>query len=59
MAKVRAPNSNHAQNAHYCSCGKVVWGNGGKVGHENSHKRRQDGHDWITPDEWRAMKARA
>ena len=55
MAKVRAANSNHAMNGHYCSCGKVVWGNGGKAGHQNSHKRKQDSHAWLTKEEWAQM----
>lgn len=39
----------HAKHAHYCSCGKVVWGNGGKAGHAYMHERRQDGHGFIGP----------
>ena len=49
-AKARA----HAKREHYCSCGKVVWGNGGKSSHAAMHARRHDGFHRITPEVWRA-----
>lgn len=35
-AKARA----HAKHAHFCSCGKVVHGNGGKAAHQAMHERK-------------------
>lgn len=37
----------HAKHIYYCSCGKVVSGNGGKASHEYMHERRGDLHSWI------------
>ena len=49
----------HANHAHYCSCGKVVNGNGGKAGHEYMHERRKDGHTWLTRAAWLARQEEA
>lgn len=55
----RAKARRHAERAHYCSCGKVVWGNGGKSSHAAMHARkgdgyvrgvRPDGHGYISRD---------
>lgn len=48
----RAMRRQHAVHAHYCSCGKVVHGNGGKAGHGYMHARHADGHRWITSRTW-------
>ena len=55
--------SAHARHGHYCSCGKVVFGNGGKASHEAMHVRRRDwkhgpqgafatGFHWLTHTAW-------
>ena len=56
----RAKASRHATRAHYCSCGKIVRGNGGKASHAHAHETRGewrargeplgDKHGWITSD---------
>lgn len=38
----------HARHAYYCSCGKIVHGNGGRASHADMHERREDGHRFIT-----------
>jgi hypothetical protein len=38
----RARASRHAQRSHYCSCGKIVRGNGGEAAHKEMHLRRQE-----------------
>jgi hypothetical protein len=47
--------SAHAKHPYYCSCGKIVFGNGGKAGHAYMHERRTDGHRWIGQSQWRAQ----
>lgn len=42
----------HTKHAHYCSCGRVVFGNGGKAGHGYMHEQRRDGHTWIGRTQW-------
>ena len=49
-AKARA----HAKRGHYCDCGRKVFGNGGKANHEGMHRRRGDGHRWMSSDAWSA-----
>lgn len=44
--------SAHAKHPHYCSCLRVVFGNGGQAGHAYMHERRGDGHRFVVPDEW-------
>lgn len=43
----------HTRHATYCSCGRVVWGNGGRSQHREMHERRGDGHSGLTLDEFR------
>ena len=58
----RAKSSRHARRAHYCSCGKIVRGNGGAASHRAMHDRKGDGYDratrtghgWLTMDQHRA-----
>lgn len=38
----------HAKHAWFCTCGKVVRGNGGRANHVWMHERREDGHYGIT-----------
>ncbi len=42
----------HARYAAYCSCGRVVHGNGGKAIHRLMHERNGDGHHALIRDEW-------
>jgi hypothetical protein len=43
----------HAKYAYYCTCGKVVHGNGGRASHEYMHERKQDGHRFVTERSFR------
>lgn len=38
----------HARHAYFCSCGKIVHGNGAKAQHKAMHQRDLDGHRWVT-----------
>lgn len=49
----------HAKIPHYCTCGKVVFGNGAEWAHRQAHQRRQDGHRYTTQDEWRRRREAA
>lgn len=42
----------HTKHRGYCTCGKVVRGNGGKFNHSQMHKRRADGHRFMTYSAW-------
>lgn len=42
----------HLRNKGYCTCGKVVSGNGGIHSHREMHKRRADGHYFMTYSAW-------
>jgi hypothetical protein len=42
----------HARIPHYCSCGKIVHGNGGKAAHKAMHVRAKDGHRWLTIEQF-------
>ncbi len=44
----RAKASRHAKRAHYCSCGKVAFGNGGWASHVAMHIRR---NEWRQRDD--------
>jgi len=46
VAKAKA--RKHAKYGHYCSCGKVVHGNGGKSAHAEMHRRRKDGGHFVS-----------
>jgi hypothetical protein len=46
----------HSRRARHCSCGRVVYGNGG-INHFFSeggreYGERRDGHTWISRAEW-------
>ena len=41
-ARQHAKSSHHAKYGHYCTCGKVVYGNGGKTSHKAMHERRDE-----------------
>jgi hypothetical protein len=47
----------HANHASFCSCGKIVHGNGATAMHRAMHKRRNDGHHYLVEDHWRAKVA--
>lgn len=40
--------SAHARHASYCSCGKIVHGNGGHYQHRAMHERRGDDHRYVS-----------
>lgn len=42
----------HVKNKGYCTCGKVVRGNGGIHNHREMHKRLADGHYYMTYSAW-------
>lgn len=44
----RISSMQHAKHAHFCSCGRVVHGNGGKTSHRAMHERAGDGHRRVT-----------
>ena len=52
MMTAREKAQHHAKYPHHCSCGRVVFGNGGKAQHFPMHKRRGDGHHAITATEY-------
>jgi hypothetical protein len=54
-AKAKAKARKHAERAHFCDCGKRVFGNGGKASHAGMHGRRDDGHRWIGHEQWTAL----
>jgi len=45
----------HVKHKGFCSCGKVVCGNGGRAAHRDMHERRGDGHRFLVEDAWVAM----
>lgn len=46
----------HAKHAHYCTCGRIVRGNGAKYQHRAAHKRNDDGgHHYVTREAWLAL----
>lgn len=47
----------HARRANYCTCGKIVHGNGGKHAHRAMHERKgewrtEGGHRYMTYSEY-------
>ena len=58
LAKARK----HAKRSYFCSCGKIVHGNGGKASHAAMHERKgewrqrggETGFTWISADTHRA-----
>jgi len=44
----------HAKHGFFCSCGKVVHGNGAKAMHHAMHARKQDGHRYVSRERWLA-----
>jgi hypothetical protein len=40
--------SAHAKHESYCSCGRIVHGNGGRHNHREMHERAGDGHRYVT-----------
>jgi hypothetical protein len=45
----------HAKRAYYCTCGKIVHGNGGRASHFDMHERRGDGHHRISGSHWNEL----
>lgn len=48
MTPPRTYYTNQARHAYFCTCGKVVHGNGGRAGHFYMHEQRNDGHRETT-----------
>lgn len=46
----------HAKHAHFCSCGRVVHGNGAKAAHRAMHARAGDGHHWCGSELWKGLR---
>ena len=46
----------HLKHKGYCTCGRVVSGNGGQHSHRAMHERRQDGHRFMTYSQYLASK---
>ena len=46
----------HTKHQGYCTCGKVVSGNGGIFNHGQMHRRRDDGHRFMTYSAWAAKQ---
>lgn len=42
----------HAKHGYHCTCGRYIAGNGGKYQHAQMHKRRNDGHHYMTTSEY-------
>ena len=49
----------HTKHKSYCSCGKIVCGNGGRHSHAAMHKRKADGHRYLTYTAWAATPTEA
>lgn len=47
----------HARRAWFCSCGKIVHGNGAQAAHSAMHDRKGDGHHYLIEDEYRRRQA--
>lgn len=43
----------HTKHASFCSCGKIVHGNGAYAAHRAMHVRRADGHRFILEAHYR------
>lgn len=54
MSRARA--QAHAKHAYFCTCGRVVHGNGAKYTHAAMHKRRNDGHGYVVRERWREAR---
>lgn len=37
----------HAKHGFFCSCGRIVHGNGAKASHRAMHERADDGHRYV------------
>jgi hypothetical protein len=46
MASKRA--QAHAKHGKFCSCGRIVHGNGAIYQHREMHRRASDGHKYVT-----------
>jgi hypothetical protein len=49
----------HAKRAWYCTCGKIVHGNGGEHMHREMHARKGDAHYYMTYSDYLLRKAAA
>lgn len=38
----------HAKHGFFCTCGRIVHGNGGKAQHKYMHEQAGDGHRYMT-----------
>lgn len=43
----------HAKHENYCTCGKIVHGNGGAASHKAMHMRKGEVHHYMTYTAWR------
>jgi hypothetical protein len=43
----------HVKHKGFCSCGRIVSGNGGQHSHSAMHERKGDGHRFLVEDIWR------
>jgi asparagine synthetase B (glutamine-hydrolysing) len=48
----------HTKHKGYCTCGKIVCGNGGLYNHREMHKRKNDGHYFMTYSAWLEQQKR-
>lgn len=44
----------HLKHKGFCTCGFIASGNGGRPSHAAKHKRKADGHHYISEDAWKA-----
>lgn len=42
----------HAKHGFFCSCGRIVHGNGGKAQHAYMHEQADDGHRYMIRRAW-------
>jgi hypothetical protein len=47
----------HARRVHHCTCGKDVAGNGGFAAHKAMHRRKADGHHFMTTTAYEQRQA--
>jgi hypothetical protein len=50
----RAASGAHTRHHYFCSCDKVVSGNGARYQHRQMHLRAKDGHHFMVYEDWRA-----
>lgn len=53
--RARAKATAHARRAHYCTCGVIVHGNGGKSSHAAKHARDGTSNHFVSRDQYLVM----